>query len=78
MYKIYIICIIHVIYISNIYKYIYIYIYIYLFNTRTHTHTDIYIYIYIYMYIYINLYCELLHKKCSILKIELYKPETDK
>ena len=26
----------------------------------------------------LNLGCELLHKKCSILKIELYKAETDK
>ena len=40
----------------------------------------IYVYIYIYIYIYkeLNIGCELLHKKCSILKIELYKAETDK
>ena len=32
----------------------------------------------IYVYIYIYICWELLHKKCSILKIELYKAEADK
>ena len=32
----------------------------------------------IYKFQQLNLDCELLHKKCSILKVELYKPETDK
>ena len=37
-----------------------------------------YIYIYIYIYILLNFGCKLLRKKYSILKMELYKAETDK
>ena len=35
-------------------------------------------YVCLHVCMYVNLGCELFHKKCSILKIELYKPETDK
>ena len=38
----------------------------------------VYIYIYIYIYISLNFGCKPLHKKYSILKMELYKAETDK
>ena len=51
-------------------------------NINVHISIYLSLYIYIFIYIYninkLNIGCELLHKKCSILKIELYKAETDK